>query len=191
MCVAANSQHANLDIDKTTLDSFYEWLEGPEFGNHPQHKVPLARLRAAEREAWRKICLKVHERVPLSKALQEVRTDYLFWTPILMGEDTGNKMPNQAQGASTRSQTPKGKGKGKKNGEIVKGKGKSMWRPKGKGKRSNNSWAKSDSAGREYCWKWNQGNCRGNCNRIHRCCAIKPNGWTCNGKHPAHACTSS
>ena len=33
-----------LDIDKTQLDSFYEWLEGPDFGNHPQHKVPLARV---------------------------------------------------------------------------------------------------------------------------------------------------
>ena len=127
--------------------------------------------------------------MPLKTALQEVRTDYLFWTPVLMGEDTGNKVPTQSPGGSTRSQIPKGKGK--KKGKSVKGKGKNTWRPKGKGKRSGNSWAKTDTAGREYCWKYNQGACRGFCNRIHKCCVIKSNGWTCNGKHPAHSCTSS
>ena len=203
MCVAANSQHSNLDISKGELDSFYDWLEGPEFGNHPTHRVPLGRLRSAEREAWRKICLKVHERTGLSQALEEVRKDYLFWTPILMGD------PGAGQSATGE---PRGKGKGSK----WKGKGGKPHRVKGKekgppvwtgarqswqsgsgqswqanqGGKGKGRWARSDG-NREYCWAWNKGSCRGNCNRLHRCCKTLRSGYPCNAKHMATACRNS
>ena len=53
-CIAANRQRHKLDITKEELDAFYDWLEGPELGSHPVHRVPLVRLRTAEREAWNK-----------------------------------------------------------------------------------------------------------------------------------------
>ena len=195
MCVAACSQHRNLDIDKTDLDSFYDWLEGPEFGSHPTHRVPLTRLRSAEREAWRRICVKVHERTPLREALQQVRSDYLFWTPILMS--------TQEAGLSATGET---KGKGKKRSasrmsqgkDWSKGKGKKKGfpdqtqrptqRPKGKGK---GKLASKDASGKEYCWAWNRGSCNGGCNRLHRCAKILSSGWTCNARHPALGCTAT
>ena len=190
MSIAANSQHRNLDINKEELDAFYDWLEGPEFGNHPTHRVPLARLRSAEREAWRKICLKVHEKVSLRDAIEKVRTDYLFWTPLLLGG---------LEAGSSATGEPKGKGKGKKGSgahQRAKSKGKgrgatSSWtQPKGKGK-GKSRWASKDQAGKEYCWYFNKGSCRGNCNRVHRCCKVLRSGWTCNNRHPANSCTNS
>ena len=103
MCTAANSQRSKLEITKAELDSFYEWLEGPEFGSHPTHRIPLHRLKTAEREVWRKICLKVHEKTTLRAALQEVRGDHLFWTPLLLAHQDTSSQPYTV-----------GKGKGKR-----------------------------------------------------------------------------
>ena len=190
MCTAASSQHGNIQISKDELDSFYDFLEGPEFGSHPSYRVPLTRLRSTEREAWRRICLKVHERTPLTQALKEVRADYLFWTPLLMADS----------GAGFTA-TGEGKGKGKRGKGDGKGK-RSPWtpprrrsrsdrqppQPKAKGK-GRQTWVKSDSTGKEYCWAYNRGWCQGSCNRLHRCCHKLQSGQACHGKHPASGCT--
>ena len=193
MCIASNSQHANLEIDKTELDAFYDWLEGTEFASHPIFRVPLARVRSAEREAWRKICLKIHERIPLREALTAVRSDYLFWTPLLMAEmGAGHSATQDVKGkgkwkAKQRprwpTSPPRGaKGKGRDGGKASSNK------PKGKGK---GAWSGKDAGGRQYCWAYNQGKCQGKCNRVHRCCMTLKSGYACNSRHAAMACTRS
>ena len=191
MCIHANSQHTLLAITKQELDSFYDWLEGPEFGNHPTHRVPLTKLRAAEREAWRRICLKVHERMSLRSALEAVRRDYLFWTPILMGDPgAGFSATGEPRGKGKGSRWGRGKGRGGKPAKSRgKSKGQETWqRPQGKAK---GKWAKQDSWNREFCWAYNKGSCRGGCNRSHRCCKTLRSGWPCNGRHPAVSCKGS
>ena len=204
MCTAGASQHSHLQIDKETLDDFYNFVEGPDVGQNPQKPLSLARLRWAERECWKRISIKMHERVTLVAAIQAIKVDFFFWTHVLHGKDPETQ-------TSPRQQEPRG-GKGKwGTGNRPSGKGaqsaqpprsvpwqsKRQPEPASKPQKTHTKqgtqqgkWEPRNSAGVQYCWNYNKGSCTsGTCNRVHRCCVKLGSGYTCNGKHPAKDCT--
>ncbi len=107
---------------------------------------------------------------------------------------------------------PKGKGKNKdkswtstgdyqtwtpnqaphKGGKDSKGSGKGKGKGKDKGKANRNwplEYATQDPKGKPYCRDHVQNRtCPGNCGRSHQCPVLKPDGYPCNGNHPASSC---
>ena len=76
----------------------------------------------------------------------------------------------------------KGAGGGKHaNGQGGKNGGKNTWG-------NQKKWASVNSTGTFFCYAWCKGTCPGQCNKIHRCPIIKPDGSTCNGRHTPDHC---
>ena len=134
-CVWMFPQHANLQIDKDTLDSFYKFLYGPSIaGRTPSPS--LRTLMITERKAWRQIALELQEGLALKEAAIKVQGDYLFWqrevyercslTISQYGNNTGSKGKGRGKPYMTiytgRKGKAKGKGKGSKSRPWQQGK---------------------------------------------------------------------
>ena len=178
----------------------------------PGNRPGLQTMRRAEREAWRSICIKVHSGVTLDQAVKDLRSDSLFWAREVYEhihrsppeEDRGAKRhwkgvprgkgtwPSLTPGTTQKGAHPtpgKAAGKAKGKGRAPKGAGKT--KGKSQGTMKPGTWATANTSGTRYCWKFSMGKCGGGCNELHRCPVVKPNGWACDGKHPANACRAS
>ena len=200
MCIAANPQHGNIQVDKKVLDELYDFIEGPEIATRPNTRPTLAVMRQAERAAWKKICLHIHDNMTLTNAIGKVRTDSLFWArevyehiakPEQKGDQRGWKGDSKGKGKKGKSpSTPKGKGGKAKGGKGKKGQQKGQ--QGGKGKRQQpGAWASAAQDGQRYCWKYAKGNCTGNCNMLHKCPVIKPDGYVCGARHSVANCPNA
>ncbi|CAE8603238.1 unnamed protein product, partial [Polarella glacialis] len=79
MCVWAFPNNRLFDLEKSDMDAFYKFLLGDEIAKRspaPELKV----LMHAERAAWRKVALHMHEGLSLKTSLDKVMSNSLFWT---------------------------------------------------------------------------------------------------------------
>jgi hypothetical protein len=199
MCCWVCPQHRNLDVTHDDMKKFYKYILGPDVAqSKPAPSVKV--LMIAERKAWRKIAIFMHEGSDLKAAMEKVSSDALFWI---------REIDQQRSAAGTEK--PKGKGKGKPSGKWGKGHGKAKGRKgqtkpykgnyAGKGGKWGNApagapqpatsqaawppgWATQDAKGVQVCrnhflWK----TCQGNCGRSHACPFVKANGQTCGQNH--------
>ena len=124
MGIYANPTQTKLHITKAKLDKFYEFIYGTDLaGRSPP--PPLAIMMYAERLAWRKISLLVHEDISLSDAIDEIRQNTLFWQHEVGDKCKWNKPSDEGggwgNGNSYRERNrPKGKGKGYQKGKYKK-----------------------------------------------------------------------
>jgi len=217
MTIWAHPEQSNLHLEKPELDSFYDFLYGPDI---LQTGPTLRVIMYAERNAWREIARQVAAGVALKTALLSAQNNSLFWQRQIYAQP--------GTPASTRpTYQPKGWSKGKK-GSRPKGrwqKGRfattNSWKPtqpgtyqpkgtgktwggkgkpataKGKGGKNKptyptrawnpNTMATVSPTGQQYCRDYVNGSCAGGCSRSHNC-PITPSGQPCNQRHPASQC---
>ncbi|CAE8593290.1 unnamed protein product, partial [Polarella glacialis] len=195
------SKEQLFDLEKSDMDSFYKFLLGDEIAKRspaPELKVRMH----AERAAWRKVALHMHEGLFFKTSLDKVMSNSLFWT-----REVYEKVESG----------PKGKGKAKaawlaKNGkqewypnyeavkEDVKGKGKGKGKAKAEaaaaararsrtptpgpaaagGGKWPAEWAEANAKGQQFCKNFHLRSCAIKCGRSHNCPVYKTDGAACN-----------
>eukprot|EP00971_Amphidinium_carterae_P244857 4861522-Amphidinium_carterae.1 len=189
MVITAHPHHGHLQVDQSDLEAFYAFLDGPEISRRSP-PPSLTVIMRAERAAWRRISILLHEGKPLREALQLIRQDSLFWIREVY-EMIGNRHPPQLQlpprkAQRTASDAPAG------SQPASAPKAKSAGKGKSKPRFDLSKWATHDSHQVEICRNYivNFGTCRSGekCKRSHVCPWILPDGSTCGGNHVASAC---
>ena len=132
MAIFANPTQTILYIPKTKLDNFYKFLYGSELaGRSPP--PPLGVMMYAERLAWRRIAIDVHNGTTLDKAIDLIQANSMFWQHEVgdkskggfrngYSEDTWNGSPDRRQRKGKGGESPWSPAKGK-----AKGKGKDYY----------------------------------------------------------------
>jgi len=136
MAIASHPHQLHLQITKTELEEFYDWLWGPDVMGR-ENPPSLQSQMYAERLAWGRISIMIHKKVTLSEAIKKIQSNNMFWQKEVadrcpkrdnVGKGKGRKgqglwsSPQNDQLAPTpyrtpkrqRSRTPKG-GKGQGN----------------------------------------------------------------------------
>eukprot|EP00971_Amphidinium_carterae_P321038 6381635-Amphidinium_carterae.2 len=144
-------------------------------------------MMRAERAAWRRVSILLHEGVSLPDAIQQVRQDSLFWVRevyehIRPPSSSAQPLPpNKRMRMQPPQFAPSGKG-------VPKGKGKQ------KPLMDTSKWGTHDNAGLEICRNYHFGICKSpadKCRRSHLCPNLKLDGTTCSGHHTASGCPLS
>ncbi|CAE8691722.1 unnamed protein product, partial [Polarella glacialis] len=130
-CVWAFPNNRLFDLEKSDLDAFYKFLLGEDIAKRSP-APPLHVLMYAERTAWWKMALLIHEGLSLKTALNRIMANSLFWT-----RDIYEKVSSE----------PKGKGKKARDGSRTP---KPTATPAGGGKWPA-EWAESNAKGQQYC----------------------------------------
>ncbi|CAE8628957.1 unnamed protein product, partial [Polarella glacialis] len=171
MCVWAFPNNRLFDLEKSDMDSFYKFLLGDGIAKRspaPELKV----LMFAERAAWRKIALHMHEGLSLKTSLDKVMANSLFWTrevyekiesgpkvkEDLKGKGKGKATAEAAAAARARSHTPT-------PGPAAAGGGK--WPAE---------WADANAKGQQFCKNFHLRTCAIKCGRSHNCPVYKKDG---------------
>ena len=106
MAIYANPHQTKLHIEKEVLDKFYDWMYGTDLaGREPPPN--LNTMIHAERMAWRRITLNIHEGSTLDESIKEIQKNSLFWQSMVV-----DKCKSQTDWYSTDGQDrgrPKGK----------------------------------------------------------------------------------
>ncbi|CAE8588429.1 unnamed protein product, partial [Polarella glacialis] len=208
MCVWAFPNNRLFDLEKSDMDAFYKFLLGDEIAKRspaPELKV----LMHAERAAWRKVALHMHEGLSLKTSLDKVMSNSIFWTREVY--EKGESGPKG-----------KGKDKGKAKAAWLAKNGKQEWYPnyeavkeegKGKGKGTAKAeaaaaararsrtptpgpaaagggkwpaeWAEATAKGQQFCKNFHLRSCAIKCGRSHNCPVYKTDGTVCNGGRKA------
>ena len=206
------ASYAKFNLDKETVESFYEFLLGRNIlGRSPE--PPIIVVSKAERLAWREVVHAMHQGKDAKTALKDVVVDTLFWTrevyeKLHMRDTTQHQFTKVRELPYKGGQQSKGKGKqpyksygGKNNNDTWKGdsrkgggKGKSakskgkQGKDKGKKQYQNwpQNWARKDKDGTPICanYVFHRG-CNGGCGKSHKC-PVQKSGWICNASdhHP-------
>eukprot|EP00971_Amphidinium_carterae_P226410 4491014-Amphidinium_carterae.1 len=141
MCLVSHPHHIHLQLELDVLDRFYTFLDGPEIAR----RVPPPSLQVmmrAERTAWRKISIYLHEGSSLTEAIGKIQTDTLFWVREVyehirvmpQSVHPQSKRPRQTSPANYMPQKNASKGKGKQKSKL-----------------DTSKWATHDLAGNEIC----------------------------------------
>ena len=200
------------DLEKSDMDSFYKFLLGDEIAKRspaPELKV----LMHAERAAWRKVALHMHEGLSLKTSLDKVMSNGLFWTrEVYEKVESGPKGKGKDKGKAKAAWLAKnGKQEWYPNYEAVKEEGKG----KGKGKAKAEAaaaararsrtptpgpaaagggkwpavWAEANAQGQQFCKNFHLRSCAIKCGRSHNCPVYKTDGTVCNdGRHHPTKC---
>ena len=81
MVVASISSPATITLTKDELDEFYDYMLGEDvMGREPPPSLGV--IMTAERKVWHRFALRMSmdDTVSISKALNQIKTDVLFWT---------------------------------------------------------------------------------------------------------------
>ena len=86
-------QHANIQCTMEKLEELYDFLEGTEFARHPDHRIPIAKLRIIERDLWRKIAIITYgtKALTLVNAIDKILADSFYWTRAFYGYGSPGK----------------------------------------------------------------------------------------------------
>ncbi|CAE8737486.1 unnamed protein product, partial [Polarella glacialis] len=214
MCVWAFPNNRLFDLEKSDMDAFYKFLLGDEIAKRspaPELKV----LMHAERAAWRKVALHMHEGLSLKTSLDKVMSNSLFWTrEVYEKVESGPKGKGKDKGKAKAAWLAKnGKQEWYPNYEAVKEEGKG----KGKGKAKAEAaaaararsrtptpgpaaagggkwpaeWAEANAKGQQFCKNFHLRSCAIKCGRSHNCPVYKTDGTVCNdGRHRPTKCAT-
>eukprot|EP00971_Amphidinium_carterae_P003948 78411-Amphidinium_carterae.2 len=152
-----------------TLDRFYAFIDGPEISKRSPPPALVVMMRA-ERAAWRRISIALHEGSSLTDAIIKIQSDSLFWVREVyehirvLPPSIQPQVKRARNLPSSSSLTPK---------------------------MDTSRWAAHDSAGVEICRNFHFGICKLTpeaCRRSHVCPITKDDGSTCGGAHRAGNC---
>eukprot|EP00971_Amphidinium_carterae_P332102 6466085-Amphidinium_carterae.1 len=181
MAVVGHPHHTHLQIEMADLEKFYQFLDGPEIGRRSPPPSLNVMMRA-ERAAWRRISILLHEGQSLDQAITQVRTDTLFWVREVYEHLRAQPSSPFQPGKRPRAPTPPA---------MIPRKGNSKGKSKQKQSYDLSKWGSHDSSGLEICRNFHFGICKvpaDKCRRSHKCPYLKPDGTTCSGNHAASSC---
>ena len=119
MVLTAHKEMENLQVPWEVLRDFYEkFLFGPLVLK--RKKPPSLRvIMLAERRCWREIAMRIYNGTDLSTALQDMRSDSLWWTNELESHKQNQTMPRQPGHSKGKGKAaPPQKGKPKENAKA-------------------------------------------------------------------------
>jgi hypothetical protein len=192
MCLAGNPNQAKLKLSKESLHGFYDWI----YGNEIMTRSPAPSLKVlmtAERKAWRKISIMLHEGSTLQSAIDDLRHDHMFWLLetyelVDRGKGAGDHFNDRSR---SRSRDPYQGGdqwwKPKSNPWAPNGLGKGNGKDRRKVREIRQwqgHWAIYDPNGKMYCKKHLvYQKCQGKCGKSHNCPRFKDDGAACDADH--------
>eukprot|EP00971_Amphidinium_carterae_P263829 5234385-Amphidinium_carterae.1 len=185
MSLVSHPHHAHLQIEMSDLEKLYGFLDGPEISRRSPAPSLHVMMRA-ERAAWRRISILLHEGQNLPSAIQQIRTDSLFWVREVYEHIRTPSSSMQPIPPTKRQRMP--------TPQLASpGKGSSKGKSKQKPLLDMSRWGTHDSSGLEICRNYHFGICKvpEKCRRSHLCPILKPDGTTCSGHHTAVTCPLS
>ena len=204
MCIWAHPEQSQLQITKSCLDDFYNFLYGPDI---LQTGPSLTVARIAERNAWREIARQVSSGSTLQASIATVQGNSLFWhrqiytytnTQGRLSDSNRDQNRTYGKGYKTKGKgkTMRTKGKGKMTfprNNYIKGNKGSKGATKGKTPNKSSqqprtqydprTMARENPEGKPYCRDYFNKGCAGGCGRSHSCPILMPSGHPCNGNH--------
>ena len=208
MCVAANPHRELLQVTPLQLEELYRFVDGPLLSGRSPQPGPHVML-AAERAMWRHLGVAVHKRQHLATAIDEIKTNSLFWTHWVYArwEPPPVAPLQQARQQPWYQHWPEGKGKYKPpSGAPGKGKGHGgPYAPTGKGGskqgQSGRAWVEPAEVDQKYssgefaawvsgkysCAEYQKFQCRPgkgkSCGGSHACPKVLQSGQPCASPH--------
>ncbi|CAE8582263.1 unnamed protein product [Polarella glacialis] len=172
MCVWAFPNNRLFDLEKSDMDSFYKFLLGDEIAKRPP-APELKVLMHAERAAWRKVALHMHEGLSLKTSLDKVMSNSLFWTREVYEKQKW--YPNY----EAVKEDVKGKGKAKAEAAAA-ARARSRTPTPGPAAAGGGKWpaerAEANAKGQQFCRNFHLRSCAIKCGRSRNCPVYKTDG---------------